>query len=872
MDQIQHTKIEPAHNAGDKSLAEVFAHSAAYTFVQSPVNAVTQLVDQVADTNILPKVQLIEAPETVEFSLSNPAWYAQQFGNATAMAAHLYVLNKAVGGKSLAAGRAEASMTAAEAAELTAKSAGVGALYSGVFTPVSTTDGNFWQNRAINSLAGAVTFASMSASAIGTKGLGESLAPISRAASTALKNDVAVGALSGIPAGIVSADAHSLLSGRGFASGKERFESAYGFSVIGAGLSVAHAAEGKMTKSSSQLKLASSDALDWSPMRVLADRLGYQLANSLRLGPQFELAATGGMRAPLYMMSSMNEVGGGGNTSSTTPLRIESTRVEPTRVETSSTDIAADKKVETVGENPDQLVDVEVVEVPKPKQLPFYNEAMTIAKQAAKERTAGNTESADKLAEEAMRKAGLEGDTNYTTAIQKHIPEGSWRTYSRNQRSEPAIKQALALMSTAYGAGHPKVINTLEQLIERTDTTYNTHNLKPIHRRLLEARKTQSESDPSAHADGLHKMADFQAYHGKYDNAIALLEKAAEIRQQIYGPEGLPYIQTVSDVANLHIQKRAWDKAEPLLVSAKETLDQNQNSDRALTAKVLSQLGHVYSETGRRADAEPLLVKAIETGRYAPDAANTIRNTMTDLAGIYLWWGRIPEAKELYKHGSYRFGLPPRSSGSGVRTVFDEINSTGNPYQETLDQLNLSGRSDFYIRHILTRKYSWAIPNEEALQAVAEAGPVVEIGAGTGYWAALMRARGADVIAYDKHPVESGGNHYHPASRESWTEIVNGDESSAAKHPDRTLFLSWPVYDEPVAYNALQAYKGNRVVYIGEGWGGCTGDDKFHNLLERDWNLEKSVDIPQWDGIHDWLRVFTRKTPTDGTNQDSGNR
>lgn len=867
----QHLKIEPASNGGDKSLAEVFAHSAAYTLVQSPINAVTQLVDRVADTNVLPAVQLIEAPETVEFSLSNPAWYAQQFGNAGAMAAHLYLLNKAAGGKTLAAGR-EVSMSARSAAELTAKSAGVGALYSGVFTPVST-DGNFWQNRAINSLAGAVTFASMSASAIGTKTLGQSLTPVSRVAGSALKNDIVAGTISGVPAGIVSADTHSLLSGRGFASGKERFESAYGFAVIGGGLSAMHAAESKLSQHSTRMKNAISDGtLDWSPMQALADRIGSKLANSLSIGPQFEIAGTGGMRAPLYTMSSIGE-GGGKAGSATLPLRMESRMIDPaseapttigeasklSRAEPSKTpakEVTEPKAAEAVEPLPG-----EVVEIPKPKSLPGYSDAMTVAKEAAKQRAQGNQEAADRLADEAMQKAGLTGNNNYANAIQAHIPEGSWRTWSRNQKPEPALKQSLALMSTAYGPGHPKVINTLELLLDRIETTYNGHNLKPIHRRLLDARKTQAESDLSAYADGLQKMADFQSYHGKYDNAINLLKKAAEVRQKIHGTEGIPYVQTVSDIANLHIQKRAWTEAEPLLLTAKETLDKTQSGDRLLNAKVLSQLGHVYNETGRRAEAEPLLVKAIETGRYAPDAANLVRNTMTELAGIYLWWGRIPEAKELYSRGGYRYGLPRASQTNGNRTVFDEVNSTSNPYQETLDQLNLGNRADsYYIRQVLTRKYSWAIPNEEALATVAEAGPIVEIGAGTGYWAALMRARGADVIAYDKHPMESGGNHYHPASRESWTKVEYGDESAAGKHPDRTLLLSWPVYDEPVALNALTAFKGNRVVYIGEGWGGCTGDNKFHTMLDQHWKLEKSVDIPQWDGIHDWLRVYTRKT------------
>lgn len=94
---------------------------------------------------------------------------------------------------------------------------------------------------------------------------------------------------------------------------------------------------------------------------------------------------------------------------------------------------------------------VETVEVPKPKTLTGYNDAMSVARQAAKERAQGNTETADRLADEAMQKPeGLVGGHNYANAIQQHIPAGNWRTWSRNQKPEPALKQTLALMSTAY--------------------------------------------------------------------------------------------------------------------------------------------------------------------------------------------------------------------------------------------------------------------------------------------------------------------------------------------------------------------------------------------------------------------------------------
>ena len=47
-------------------------------------------------------------------------------------------------------------------------------------------------------------------------------------------------------------------------------------------------------------------------------------------------------------------------------------------------------------------------------------------------------------------------------------------------------------------------------------------------------------------------------------------------------------------------------------------------------------------------------------------------------------------------------------------------------------------------------KWSWAIPNDQALVEIASHGPVLEIGSGLGYWAGLLSANhGVDIIATD---------------------------------------------------------------------------------------------------------------------------
>lgn len=154
----------------------------------------------------------------------------------------------------------------------------------------------------------------------------------------------------------------------------------------------------------------------------------------------------------------------------------------------------------------------------------------------------------------------------------------------------------------------------------------------------------------------------------------------------------------------------------------------------------------------------------------------------------------------------------------------------------------------------LVTRYSWAIPNEAALSALAGLGSIVEIGAGLGYWTSLLQQRGVDVVAYDAEPE---GNKWCKGT--AWCDVLVGGPEKAAEHSDRALFLCWPPFEDPMASQALQYYQGQTVAYIGEGSGGCTADDAFHAALRQDWTLTAEVEIPQWVGMHDSLMIYTRK-------------
>src|SRR4051812_25298577 len=89
------------------------------------------------------------------------------------------------------------------------------------------------------------------------------------------------------------------------------------------------------------------------------------------------------------------------------------------------------------------------------------------------------------------------------------------------------------------------------------------------------------------------------------------------------------------------------------------------------------------------------------------------------------------------------------------------------------------------IRKKLIWAYSWAVPSPEAVEEIARHSPIIEIGAGTGYWAWLLSQAGSDVVACDANVV----------APPHWFAVREGGPGVLSEHSERALFLCWPPLD-----------------------------------------------------------------------------
>ncbi|HEY6960507.1 MAG TPA: hypothetical protein VI408_01320 [Gaiellaceae bacterium] len=140
--------------------------------------------------------------------------------------------------------------------------------------------------------------------------------------------------------------------------------------------------------------------------------------------------------------------------------------------------------------------------------------------------------------------------------------------------------------------------------------------------------------------------------------------------------------------------------------------------------------------------------------------------------------------------------------------------------------------------------YAWAVPTEEAVAAVARHAPrVVEVGAGSGYWAWMLSQAGVDVVAFDASPP---GWTWHP--------VAVGTELAVMSYPERALFLCWPPWNTAMAANALACHRGEVVVYVGE-WNGGSAEPAFFARLADAYDVVEAVALPQWASRADLLTV-----------------
>ena len=163
---------------------------------------------------------------------------------------------------------------------------------------------------------------------------------------------------------------------------------------------------------------------------------------------------------------------------------------------------------------------------------------------------------------------------------------------------------------------------------------------------------------------------------------------------------------------------------------------------------------------------------------------------------------------------------------------------------------------------------AFACPNIQAIEALksfSKENGIMEVGAGVGYWAFILRDAGINVLAFDKQPPSDSSwkckkiqsNEYH-GQFPAWSEVLPGDTAAPCK-TDRVLLICYPPPDSAMGVKALQGFSGNRLAYVGE-MRGDTGTADFEARLRAHWDLVGvPISLPNFSNTCYSLTLWQRR-------------
>jgi hypothetical protein len=156
---------------------------------------------------------------------------------------------------------------------------------------------------------------------------------------------------------------------------------------------------------------------------------------------------------------------------------------------------------------------------------------------------------------------------------------------------------------------------------------------------------------------------------------------------------------------------------------------------------------------------------------------------------------------------------------------------------------------DLYgLRDEWIRRYGFAIPCRELIDTLAANAPIVEIGAGSGYMTAIMRANGIDVVGSDP------ANEEFPFAVGKFDTEQSRLKGAAAvrRYPDRTVFCCWPTLHGRWFLAALKAMRvGQRIIVVRED---ACADESTWRYLDACFDHDRDIEIPAWNFMNDYLR------------------
>jgi tetratricopeptide (TPR) repeat protein len=171
----------------------------------------------------------------------------------------------------------------------------------------------------------------------------------------------------------------------------------------------------------------------------------------------------------------------------------------------------------------------------------------------------------------------------------------------------------------------------------------------------LAAAERQFGPDHPNVARSLTNLGKQYQYHGKYDQAEPLYQRALAIKENlaikemVSRPDHADIAVNLDGLATLYRIRHRYADAETLLKRSLAVREQAFGPDGLNVCPSLESLAVLYQSEGRHGDAEPYLrrVLAIREKALGPDHPQ-VGQSLHQLARLYRMQGRLPEARTSY--------------------------------------------------------------------------------------------------------------------------------------------------------------------------------------------------------------------------------
>jgi eukaryotic-like serine/threonine-protein kinase len=246
------------------------------------------------------------------------------------------------------------------------------------------------------------------------------------------------------------------------------------------------------------------------------------------------------------------------------------------------------------------------------------------------------------------------------------------RMYTRRHRVTVAVAAGLVLLLAAFSVVQAVELRRITRERDRANrerdratrvTDFMTGMFKvsdPSHARgkTITAREILDKSsaeintgmarDPELQAQMMDVMGTVYGSLGLYSSARPLLERSADIRRRVLGPENPETLSTQSHFATILRDEGRYPEAEKLYRETMEAQRRVLGPENAYTVLSMNSLGVVLQDEGRYAEAEKLDREGLEIRRRVsgPERWDTLES-MTNLALTLHQEGRDAEAEQL---------------------------------------------------------------------------------------------------------------------------------------------------------------------------------------------------------------------------------